>query len=318
MARQKPQHEKAGAGATPKPSEADVKGKIVEFMWYMKKQGYAEDTITRRVKLLKLMVKRGANPWDPEQVKEVIAMQETWSQGTKANAKYAYQTFVDMEGLTWKPPRYKKPDSTPFIPLESEIDLLINATGKKVSIFLHGLKETGADPGELLGARWTDMNEETRTLAINHPVKGHRARILPISREFIARVKLLSKRSERIFSMTMRAMYTNFWQQRRRVARSFNNPRLLEVNFTTFRHWKATTEYHKTRDILHVQRLLGHKSLNSTMIYIDIERAIYGQLRDEEFTVRVAASLEEDQELIEAGFEYVTDRDGAKIYRKRK
>ena len=54
------------------------------------------------------------------------------------------------------------------------------------------------------------------------------------------------------------------------------------------------------------------------MIYIDIEKAIYGQGRDDEFTVRVATTLQEDQELIEAGFEYVTDRDGAKIYRKRK
>lgn len=54
------------------------------------------------------------------------------------------------------------------------------------------------------------------------------------------------------------------------------------------------------------------------MVYIDIEKAIYGQLRDEEFTVRVATTLEEDRELIKVGFEYVTERDGAKIYRKRK
>lgn len=131
-------------------------------------------------------------------------------------------------------------------------------------------------------------------------------------------MKLLPDKTERIFPMKFRATYTNFWQQRRRIAKSFDNPRLLEIKFTTFRHWKATTEYHKMRDILHVQRLLGHKSLNSTMIYIDIEKAIYGQLRNEESTIRVAASLEDDQKLIEAGFEYVTERNGAKIYRKRK
>jgi hypothetical protein len=32
----------------------------------------------------------------------------------------------------------------------------------------------------------------------------------------------------------------------------------------------------------------------------------------------VAKSLKEDKELIEAGFEYVTERDEVKIYRKRK
>ncbi len=43
-----------------------------------------------------------------------------------------------------------------------------------------------------------------------------------------------------------------------------------------------------------------------------------GEGRDDEFTVRVATTLQEDQEFIGAGFEYVTNRDGAKIYRKRK
>ena len=38
----------------------------------------------------------------------------------------------------------------------------------------------------------------------------------------------------------------------------------------------------------------------------------------DEFTVKVAKNLKEDQELIEARFEYVTERDGIKIYRKRK
>lgn len=96
------------------------------------------------------------------------------------------------------------------------------------------------------------------------------------------------------------------------------NPRLLRKTFHTIRNWKATTEYHKMRDILHVQRLLGHKSLSSTMIYIDIEKAIYGQLRDEEITIRVATSLEDDQKLMEAGFEYVIEKDNLIIFRKRK
>ena len=93
---------------------------------------------------------------------------------------------------------------------------------------------------------------------------------------------------------------------------------MLKVPLTSIRHWKATTEYHKTKDILHVKQLLGHKSLQSTMVYIDIERAVYGEHGEEEFTTRVAHKIEEDRELIEAGFEYVTERDGAKIYRKRK
>ncbi len=54
------------------------------------------------------------------------------------------------------------------------------------------------------------------------------------------------------------------------------------------------------------------------MIYINLEQAYFGQTNDDEFIVRVAHNVKEACELIEAGFEYVTDMDGAKIFRKRK
>jgi hypothetical protein len=34
--------------------------------------------------------------------------------------------------------------------------------------------------------------------------------------------------------------------------------------------------------------------------------------------VKASRTLEEDEELLKAGFEYVTERDGTKIYRRRK
>jgi len=77
-------------------------------------------------------------------------------------------------------------------------------------------------------------------------------------------------------------------------------------------------EYHKTKDVIHVKKILGHKCIESTMIYINLEQAYFGQTNDDEFTVRVAHNVKEACELIEAGFEYVTDMDGAKIFRKRK
>lgn len=76
-------------------------------------------------------------------------------------------------------------------------------------------------------------------------------------------------------------------------------------------------EYHKTHDPYHVKHLLGHKSLKSTEIYINIEQAVFNYA-DDEFRVKIAASLEEACKLSEVGFEYVTDMDGKKLFRKRK
>ncbi len=101
------------------------------------------------------------------------------------------------------------------------------------------------------------------------------------------------------------------------MARRLANPRVMKIVFTTFRHWKATMEYHKTKDILHVMQLLGHNSLRTTLIYIDIEKATFKNTNDE-FTIRVTDNLEEAVKFLEVGFEYVTDMAGKKVFRKRK
>ena len=66
---------KQAAGAATKLSEADVKGKLLEFAWRMKKQGYANETIRCYTSALKVLVERGADINSPESVKEVIARQ---------------------------------------------------------------------------------------------------------------------------------------------------------------------------------------------------------------------------------------------------
>jgi len=71
LAEVEPQEEKRAAGAT--EAVGNVKGKLVEFAWWLKKQGYKDTTITSKVKLLRVLAKRGADLSDPESVKEVVA-----------------------------------------------------------------------------------------------------------------------------------------------------------------------------------------------------------------------------------------------------
>ncbi len=79
----------------------DVKGKIIEYAWWLKKDGKSEATIIGRTKLLQVLNKRGANLYDPETIKETIAKQ-TWSNGRKNNAVDAYCSFLKMVGGTWE------------------------------------------------------------------------------------------------------------------------------------------------------------------------------------------------------------------------
>jgi len=311
-------HQKQDAGTT-KLDKATIKGKLVEYSWYMQKEGYKPSTIRARQDCIKCLINRGAGPHllDPEKIKGIIAKQTGWGNGYKSNVVLAYTTFLNMHGITWKPPKYRKSEKLPWIPMEKELDQLIMATGKRMSIFLQILKETGADPGEANAIEWIDIYTEAQTIAVNHPVKGHKPRILDVSRNLIDRLNTLPKTSERVFQGIPRSYRKNFSTQRKRIAIKLNNPRLQKIKFTTFRHWKATTEYHKTRDILWVMKLLGHHSLRTTLIYIDLEKAIFRETNDE-FTVRVADDLDEACKLLEVGFEYVTDMQGKKLFRKRK
>jgi len=84
---------------------------------------------------------------------------------------------------------------------------------------------------------------------------------------------------------------------KKRAARDLQNPRLLRITFRTLRHWKATTEYHKKKDILYVKELLGHRSIKNTLIYTHLVN-----FESDEWVCKVAKSLDEVEKLVEAGF----------------
>ena len=102
----------------------------------------------------------------------------------------------------------------------------------------------------------------------------------------------LPKTFDRVFPVNYNAMRKSFGRQRRRMARKLQNPRLLQITFHTFRHFKATMEYLKIKDILYVMKFLGHKSIKNTLIHIDLKRACFPKTNDN-YHVRVAQTPEE-------------------------
>jgi hypothetical protein len=74
--------------------------------------------------------------------------------------------------------------------------------------------------------------------------------------------------------------------------------------------------YHKTKDIFYVMQALGHKNIKNTLLYIQLEEALFqGEI---DYISKVAKTPGEICVLIEAGFEYVTEFEGLKFFRKRK
>ena len=109
------------------------------------------------------------------------------------------------------------------------------------------------------------------------------------------------------------AIRHSFARYRGDVAAKLYEPSILKIRLYDLRHFYATMLYHRTKDILHVKQQLGHKRLENTLVYTHLVN--FG---NEDFTCKAAKTVQEATALIEAGFEYVTEVDGVKLFRKPK
>jgi integrase len=123
----------------------------------------------------------------------------------------------------------------------------------------------------------------------------------------------LDKEKAKPFDCSQRHFTRTFRLQRAKLANKLKNPRILNIHFHTLRHWKATMEYAKTKDILYVKQVLGHKSIQNTLLYTQLI-----SFRKDGFHSATAKTVQEAQQLVEAGFEYVCEFNDVKLFRKRK
>jgi len=77
-------------------------------------------------------------------------------------------------------------------------------------------------------------------------------------------------------------------------------------------------EYHYTKDIIHVKNFLGHKEIDNTLIYIQLDQNLFQNVPKDEFIIKAVHTVEEAIKLGEVGFEPFDVVNGVRLYRKRK
>jgi integrase len=304
----------------PQRTEADLNGAVVDFLWNLKRQNYAEDTLNSYGYNLQELVTLGVNLFDPQSF--IDKMTEIGNEKTnvrKYNLAKAYKCFLNFKKIEAKLPKYRFKRPLPYVPPEKFLDQLITfALSDQMSIFLQTLKETGARPGEAFRLEWNDIDITGKTINISHPEKGCNPRILPISDNLIkALLALPHAKKNLIFNYKNKhACSQSFRRMRKRAA--IRNPELLKIDFYTYRYWRATEEYDRShKDYDAVMYLLGHNSLRYVLLYKQLSKARrYG--RGEEYIVREAKNKKEAMSLLSDGFDYVMDKGGASLFRKLK
>ena len=278
----------------------EARGLLTKFMAYLEREGFNSEN--QYPTNLSHLVKDGANLLDPENVKMVIAQQkkkngEPWSDSMKLLATCAYDAFCQMQEIKWNRPVYRQNEVTIYVPDEKDLDMLIAAAARKqMATFLGCLKETFADPSEILAAEWIDL--KGNVFSINHPCKGHLPGKYELTPRLIAMLNTLPYKNKRIFPTTYKTIYASLENLRSKAAKRLQNPALLQITFKSFRHWGGSmTAYMSNGNPLVIMRVLRHKSFKSSMRYIHTI-----QFRDEDYEEAVATTPEEIRQLGKAGW----------------
>jgi integrase len=281
----------------------------------MKKEAYEDTTIKATAKRLRHL-ERNCNLADPESVKRYVANKQC-SNGFKETLIETYAIYMRSIGRTWQQPFYNRYDKLPKIPLEQKLDLLIANARTRMSLFLSMEKDLGTRPIELTWLKVSDIdlnNGVTNITGAKHTI-GRNGRLKPQTLEMLKRYITQKKlnQTDRIFLATAQTICEIYRRMRNNLATKLQDPTIKQIRLYDFRHFKASMEYHKTKDLLYVKALLGHKDLRTTLRYTQLL-----ELGNDEYTCKVAKTLEEATNLIENGFEYVTEMDDIKLFRKRK
>ena len=218
----------------------------------------------------------------------------------------------------WEKPFYARYDKQPKIPTEEKINMLISNASTRMALFLTMSKDLGTRPIELTWLKIKDIDLENGVVNITS-AKYCVGRTLKLKTNTLEMLKAyINKKdlnlNDRIFPTKSQNISENYRVLRNRLAKKLKDPTLRTIRLYDLRHWKATMEYHRTKDILHVKALLGHKDLRTTLRYTQL----LDTLDNDQYHCKTAINVKEVANLIEAGFQYVTDVDGTKLFRKRK
>jgi integrase len=278
----------------------------------MERQGYAKETIRTNDSSIRALLARNANLIDR-------SIEQKWSQNRRRNVINAYTLFLKVCGMSWEKPRCNVTRKIPWLPTEAEINDLIAGCPVKLATYLQLLKETAMRSGEAMRLLWTDIDFEKNIITLNEPEKNSLPRQWEgLTPRLMEMLNALPREDLHIFGhSTKNSLKAIFSRSRHKLSIKLQNPRLTQIHFHTLRHWKATMEYHRTQDLVRVMRFLGHKKIDNTMLYIQLEEKQFKDCNDQ-FIIKAIHNEKEAVQLGEIGFEPFDVVNGVRLYRKRK
>jgi hypothetical protein len=277
------------------------------------REGKAYNTI-RKFKYLLRTLSKVSDLNAPEDVKRAIGYSKI-SNSSKHCYVFAYTWYCKANGLTWEKPKYKWEEHIPIIPTTQQVERIISASTPKFSTIYKLMTETAVE-GEELHRTHRNQYDTSQGIITIKGLKGHNSANYKLKPETAQLLREYMAKYTKEYPFPQPKVMAQMWvRARKQASQIHNDPTLLTIAMKNLRNYSGAQYYLRyEKDAIGTMRHLRHKKLETTMHYL---RAIVLD-QEPEYDSRTARSIEEDQQLINAGYQYVTERDGIKLYRKRK
>ena len=293
--------------------DSSTKERILNTLISLKRKGLARSTLEHISFILKYLAKH-CDLNNPESVKDFIANKNV-ENSYKNQLVKIYNYYAQINGIEWDKPKYREERRLPKVPTKEQLEKIIASCGKYFATILRILMETGIMPSELSRIRMKDIDLDRGILTVRG-YKGHSSRVFKLTSQTVAMLKVyLAKRGNREYPFPTSEWIGKYYRKmRNRLADKLKDPSIKNIRLYDFRHYYATMLYWKTKDILLVKEKLGHKKLETTLIYTQL----VDFNSEDEFYTATAKTVKEAEQLIANGWEYITTFNDVMLFRKRK
>jgi integrase len=240
---------------------------------WMKSNAYEPTTIKQTKKRLRFLMSN-CDTNNPEEVKKFVS-NKNCSNAYKECLIETYDINMKSKKKQWNKPFYSRYDKKRKAPKEQLIDFIILHARPVTRLKLMVEKDLGTRPIELFWLKVGDVDLTNGNVSITgakHTVGREgklKANTLAVLKVFIEQRNL--RMNDQIFKGRNADNFAeNFRHLRNSLAKKYSMPELKQVQLYDFRRFKASKEYHLSRNILLVKQLLGHKHIDQTEKYISL------------------------------------------------
>jgi integrase len=303
----------------PEENSARIEEAIINTLLLLTNSGKAESTL-RMVNHNLKQISQHTNLFDPEAVKQHIANAKTekgepFELSTKNTYAYCYDQFCKIQNIAWKKPYFIYTPKVPLIPSTENVNKILNCATTRFTTIFTLLIETGAEAQELHKVKQSDIDKERGIISITG-VKRHDSGTYKLKVHTTEMLRVYLCKNTGTYPFPLPQIMGQVWYEtRKRASIKLCQPELRKISMRNLRNYSGAILYYKTHDPIGVKRHLRHKKLETTMHYLS---GITVNGEEEEFICKTAKTIQEATELIEAGFQYITEMEGLKLFKKRK